>query len=67
MVCLPAVARPLADWVLQPRAEVVDDVVGLRQQVVRQRQVGQEDGGRRALGPGDTRIAFYDILDLGFR
>ena len=45
----------------------MDDVVGLRQQVVRQRQVGQEDGGRRALGPRDTRIAFYDILDLGFR
>ena len=52
---LPAVAGPLTYGVLQPRAEVVDDVVGLRQQVVRQRQVRQEDGGRRALGPGDSR------------
>ena len=39
----------------------MDDVVGLRQQVVRQRQVGQEDGGRRALGSRDTRIALYRV------
>ena len=51
---LPAVPGPLADRILQARAEVVDDVVALGQEVVGQGQTRQEDGGRGTMGPGQT-------------